>query len=181
MLLKYKLNNVCDADHGPANGAQITKQFLYTTIYCGCQYERVDILHFLPLKKLIRIISVLNAYYGNHLRYGRIILYCIGKSNGRMPRVPERPLFLSGFYLLQRGHPCPLYRRRNHLPSDFRFFSIHQILAKGVDHPESVEDKGEQGHAHFRHDDAGIGKLTRPTAASNKDVWLYFLRRNRYT
>lgn len=24
MLLKYKLNNVCDADHGPANGAQRT-------------------------------------------------------------------------------------------------------------------------------------------------------------
>ena len=25
MLLKYKLNNVCDADHRPANGAQITE------------------------------------------------------------------------------------------------------------------------------------------------------------
>ena len=24
MLLKYKLNNVCDADHRPANGAQRT-------------------------------------------------------------------------------------------------------------------------------------------------------------
>ena len=25
VLLKYKLNNVCDADHRPANGAQITE------------------------------------------------------------------------------------------------------------------------------------------------------------
>ena len=46
VLLKYKLNNVCDADHRPANGAQITEQFLYTTIYCGCQYGSVYILHF---------------------------------------------------------------------------------------------------------------------------------------
>lgn len=38
MLLKYKLNNVCGADNRPANGAQITEQFLYTTIYCGCQH-----------------------------------------------------------------------------------------------------------------------------------------------
>ena len=119
MLLKYKLNNVCDADRRPTNGAQITKQFLYTTIYCGCQYERVDILHFLPLKKLIRIISVLNAYYGNHLRYGRIILYCIGKSNGRMPRVPERPLFLSGFYLLQRRPSMPTLSAKKPPPERF--------------------------------------------------------------
>ena len=38
MLLKYKLNNVCDADNRPANGAQITEQFLYTTICCSCQH-----------------------------------------------------------------------------------------------------------------------------------------------
>ena len=25
MLLKYKLNNVCDADHRPTNGAQTTE------------------------------------------------------------------------------------------------------------------------------------------------------------
>ena len=36
-LLKYKLNNVCDADNRPANGAQRTEYFLYTTIYCSCQ------------------------------------------------------------------------------------------------------------------------------------------------
>ena len=40
VLLKYKLNNVCDADHSPANGAQITEQFLYTTIYCDCKYVK---------------------------------------------------------------------------------------------------------------------------------------------
>ena len=28
MLLKYKLNNVCDADHSPANGAQRTMVIL---------------------------------------------------------------------------------------------------------------------------------------------------------
>ena len=46
MLLKYKLNNVCDANHRPANGAQITEQFLYTTIYSSCQYRNADILFF---------------------------------------------------------------------------------------------------------------------------------------
>ena len=72
MLLKYKLNNVCDADHRPANGAQITEQFLYTTIYCSCQCESDYILHFLVGEKLIRIISVLNAYYGNNMYCARI-------------------------------------------------------------------------------------------------------------
>ena len=38
MLLKYNLNNVCDADNRPTNGAQITEQFLYTTICCSCQH-----------------------------------------------------------------------------------------------------------------------------------------------
>ena len=63
MLLKYKLNNVCDADNISANDAQITEQFLYTTIYCDCQYEIAYILCFLVGEKLIRIISVLNAYW----------------------------------------------------------------------------------------------------------------------
>ena len=38
VLLKYKLNNVCDADRRPTNGAQITEQFLYTTICRSCQH-----------------------------------------------------------------------------------------------------------------------------------------------
>ena len=41
MLLKYKLNNVCDPKgiRKPRwGGAQITEQFLYTTIYCSCQF-----------------------------------------------------------------------------------------------------------------------------------------------
>jgi len=40
VLLKYKLNNVCGADNISANDAQITEQFLYTTIYCDCQYVK---------------------------------------------------------------------------------------------------------------------------------------------
>ena len=64
MLLKYKLNNVCDADNRPANGAQITEQFLYTTIYCDCQYESVKIMYIENIViDAIRIISVLTAYY----------------------------------------------------------------------------------------------------------------------
>lgn len=57
VLLKYKLNNVCDADRRPANGAQITKQFLYTTIYCGYQYVNIKILYSESVvKNVIRII-----------------------------------------------------------------------------------------------------------------------------
>ena len=57
VLLKYKLNNVCDADHRPANGAQITEQFLYTTIYCGCQYVNIKMLYSESVaKNVIRII-----------------------------------------------------------------------------------------------------------------------------
>ena len=57
VLLKYKLNNVCGADHRPANGVQITKQFLYTTIYCGYQYVNIKILYSESVvKNVIRII-----------------------------------------------------------------------------------------------------------------------------
>ena len=45
VLLKYKLNNVCDADNRPANGAQRTEYLLYTTIYCECQYKNVEIMY----------------------------------------------------------------------------------------------------------------------------------------
>lgn len=54
VLLKYKLNNVCDPNRvrKPHWGsAQITERLLYTTIYCGCQYEIVDILYFLVDEK----------------------------------------------------------------------------------------------------------------------------------
>lgn len=62
VLLKYKLNNVCDADHRPANGAQRTMIIL---IYH-------NILYFLVGEKLIRIISVLNAYYRRIMKTMRI-------------------------------------------------------------------------------------------------------------
>ena len=41
VLLKYKLNNVCDPKgirKPNQGGAQITEQFLYTTICCSCQH-----------------------------------------------------------------------------------------------------------------------------------------------
>ena len=49
VLLKYKLNNVCDPKgirKPNQGGAQIIEQFLYTTIYCGCQYISIYILYF---------------------------------------------------------------------------------------------------------------------------------------
>ena len=48
MLLKYKLNNVCDPKgiRKPHWGdAQITEQFLYTTICCSCQYINVKMVY----------------------------------------------------------------------------------------------------------------------------------------
>lgn len=76
MLLKYKLNNVCDADNRPANGAQITKQFLYTTIYCGCQYVIVYILYFTAGENAdthyLRINCVLQAHRENNAHCVRI-------------------------------------------------------------------------------------------------------------
>lgn len=75
MLLKYKLNNVCDPKRVRKprwGGAQITEQFLYTTICCGCQYEKhlnADSKES-ATKNVIRIISVLKAYYGNNV-------YCV--------------------------------------------------------------------------------------------------------
>lgn len=49
MLIKYKLNNMCDPKgirKPNQGGAQIIEQFLYTTIYCGCQYGDVEIMCF---------------------------------------------------------------------------------------------------------------------------------------
>ena len=92
MLLKYKLNNVCDADNRPANGAQITKQFLYATIYCGCQYVIVY-THYLRINCVlqahrennahcVRIKSVLGKYASAHLQ----------QSDGLM--LPLTPVFV---------------------------------------------------------------------------------------
>ena len=46
---QYKLNNVCDPNrvrNPHQGGAQITEQFLYTTIYCSCQYRNSKIMYF---------------------------------------------------------------------------------------------------------------------------------------
>ena len=73
MLLKYKLNNVCDADHRPANGAQRTMIIL---IYHNML--RLPILKYLNKvskkhsQNAIHIVSVLNAYYGDNAYYVRI-------------------------------------------------------------------------------------------------------------
>ena len=76
VLLKYKLNNVCDPNRvrKPHWGsAQITRQVLYTTIYCGCQYESVKIMYIENMViDAIRIISVLNAYYRHITKIMRI-------------------------------------------------------------------------------------------------------------
>ena len=48
VLLKYKLNNVCDPNRvrePRRGGAQITEQFLYTTICCICQYVNIKMLY----------------------------------------------------------------------------------------------------------------------------------------
>ena len=74
VLLKYKLNNVCDADNRAANGAQRTMIIL---IYHNILW--LSILKCLNVaskenaaKSTIRIISVLNAYYGNNAYCVRI-------------------------------------------------------------------------------------------------------------
>ena len=77
MLLKYKLNSVCDADHGPANGAQRTEYFLYTTIYCGCQCQasKYSVKRERSQKRnthYLRIKCVLQAHHENNAYYVRI-------------------------------------------------------------------------------------------------------------
>ena len=73
VLLKYKLNNVRGADNRPANGAQRT---MIIHIYHNILW--LSILKYLnkvpkkPRQNAIRIISVLNAYYGNNAYYVRI-------------------------------------------------------------------------------------------------------------
>ena len=79
MLPKYKLNNVCDPKYvrKPRWGsAQITEYLLYTTIYCSCQYESADILHFLVGEKTnthyLRVKCVLQVHHENNAYCVRI-------------------------------------------------------------------------------------------------------------
>ena len=95
MLLKYKLNNVCDADNRPANGAQITEQFLYTTIYCDCQYKSVKIMYIENIViDAIRIISVLNAYYRRITKIMRIA--CV--LNVYWFLIKSAPMYVNNFF-----------------------------------------------------------------------------------
>ena len=86
---QYKLNNVCDPKRvrKPHWGdAQLTEQFLYTTICCGCQHVKhlnADAKEN-AAKNTIRIISVLNAYYGDNVycvRIKGVLSPCGGRSN----------------------------------------------------------------------------------------------------
>ena len=74
VLLKYKLNNVCDADHRPANGAQRTMIILiYHKILClSIRKYQNAVFRESAAKNVIRIISVLNVYYGNNAYCVRI-------------------------------------------------------------------------------------------------------------
>ena len=73
MLLKYKLNNVCGADHRPANGTQRTMIILiYHNILWLSIFKWLNKVPKKPRQNAIRIISVLNAYYGNNMYCARI-------------------------------------------------------------------------------------------------------------
>ena len=74
VLLKYKLNNVCDADNRPANGAQRTMIVLiyHNMLWMSIQKYQNGVLIEGVVKNAMRIISVLNAYYGDNAYWGRI-------------------------------------------------------------------------------------------------------------
>ena len=73
VLLKYKLNNVCDADHRPANGAQRTMIILiYHNILWLSIQKCLNKVPKKPRQNAIRVISVLNAYYGDNAYCVRI-------------------------------------------------------------------------------------------------------------
>ena len=73
MLLKYNLNNVCDADHRPANGAQRTMIILiYHNILWLSIQKCLNKVPKKPRQNAIRVISVLNAYYRHITKIMRI-------------------------------------------------------------------------------------------------------------
>ena len=74
VLLKYKLNNVCDANHRPANGTQRTMIILiYNNILrLSIQECLNNVSRMNAAKNTIRIISVLNAYYRRITKIMRI-------------------------------------------------------------------------------------------------------------
>lgn len=73
MLLKYKLNNVCDADNRPANSAQRTMIIhIYHNILWLSILKCLNKVSKKPRQNTIRIISVLNAYYRRITKIMRI-------------------------------------------------------------------------------------------------------------
>ena len=110
MLLKYKLNNVCGADNISANDAQITEQFLYTTIYCDCQYLIIDILYFTAGENAnthyLRIICVLQAHRENNAYCVRIKSVLGKYASAHLQRLYGLILLLTP--CIRAAHSCPL-------------------------------------------------------------------------
>ena len=77
---QYKLNNVCNADHRPANGAQRTMAILiyHNILWLSIQKCQNNVLRMNAAKNTIRIISVLNAYYRYITKIMRIM--CVLKA-----------------------------------------------------------------------------------------------------
>ena len=103
MLLKYKLNNVCDANHRPANGAQRTMIIL---IYHNMLWLSISkCLNKVPEKPeqyALRIISVLNAYYRHVTKIMRIA--CVLKAYWT---IYFRPLIMYNKDLLTKWRTNP--------------------------------------------------------------------------
>ena len=73
VLLKYKLNNVCDADNRPANGAQRTMIIhIYHNILWLSILKCLNKAPKKPRQNAIRIIPVLNVYYRRITKIMRI-------------------------------------------------------------------------------------------------------------
>ena len=74
VLLKYKLNNVCDADNRPAKDAQRAMIILiyHNMLWMSIQKYQNSVLIEGVVKNAMRIISVLNAYYRHITKLMRI-------------------------------------------------------------------------------------------------------------
>ena len=73
MLLKYKLNNVCDANHIPTNGAQRTMIILiYHNILWLSILKCLNKVSKKHNQNAIRIVSASNAYYRHITKIMRI-------------------------------------------------------------------------------------------------------------
>ena len=100
VLLKYKLNNVCDADNRPAKDAQRTMIILiyHNMLWLSMQKYQNGVLIKGVVKNAMRIISVLNAYYGTNAYCVRI--KCVLVFNKGCPYVCKQ--FLLGLQAMKK-------------------------------------------------------------------------------